>query len=806
MVSVRADIVTRRTYNRPLNNEGTIFETWEQTIDRVISHQRWLWERALTKILLSGMPLHDITEDMVEWVTLNEKQEEELEELRQLMLERKVCVSGRQLWLGGTDISKQRESSMFNCAFLNVETIYDIVDSFWLLLQGCGVGFMPISGTLTGFRRQINDIEIIRSTRKTKGREYNEESFFNDVWYISVGDSAVSWAKFIGKLLAGKYKAKKLVINLSQIRPGGTRLSSYGWISSGDKQLAAAIPKICEIMNNKAGNLLSELDIIEIMNLQGTILSSRRSAEIALYNYNSLHWKQFATFKNNCYEKGQTHKQQSNNSLVFRSKPTKEELEEIFDLLVKSGGSEPGFINGEAAKKRAPWWSGSNPCITADTFILTDKGLRKVSDLINNSFNAIVDNKKYNSNGFFETGVKDVYELKTDKGYTLKATKNHKILTKEGWKELGSLTNKDHVILGNTKNKTAKVTSVEYSGKEKVYDCTVDTVHRVVANGIVIHNCNEILLGNKSFCNLVEIDLAKFKNNPAELHRAITIIGRANYRQTVVDLRDGILQEAWHVNNQFLHLCGLGLTGISSVDNILTEFDLKEMKYSAIMATRSMAKELDQAYPKNTTCVKPSGTLSKIMDTTEGVHTPTSKYLFNWINFSVHDPIIAKLKESNYRCIPNPTDPTGVLCCFPVKYEDIEFEKVLVTHKDGSEEELEINNETAIDQLNRYKKWQTYYCEQNVSNTIYYTVEEIPEIINWLLKNWDIYVGVSFLFKNDPTVSAKDLGFNYLPQEYVSKETFYEYEETLLPVNLNDTDADLNISNDECAGGVCPVI
>jgi ribonucleoside-triphosphate reductase len=49
--SFRAQVLTRRTYNRPLNDEGTVFETWEQTIDRVIEHQRWLWRRALGRAL-----------------------------------------------------------------------------------------------------------------------------------------------------------------------------------------------------------------------------------------------------------------------------------------------------------------------------------------------------------------------------------------------------------------------------------------------------------------------------------------------------------------------------------------------------------------------------------------------------------------------------------------------------------------------------------------------------------------------------------------------------------------------------------
>lgn len=135
-VSTRAEIITRRSYCRPLNDEGTTFESWEQVVERVINHQRWLWERALTSTKLPDMPLHDITEDMSEWVRLDNEQEWELYELGELMLERKALPSGRTLWLGGTSIAKKREASMFNCSHISLETIYDFVDAFWLLLQG----------------------------------------------------------------------------------------------------------------------------------------------------------------------------------------------------------------------------------------------------------------------------------------------------------------------------------------------------------------------------------------------------------------------------------------------------------------------------------------------------------------------------------------------------------------------------------------------------------------------------------------------------------------------------------------------
>lgn len=138
MTSTRAQVVTRRTYNRPKNDEGTIFETWTETSKRVISHQRFLWERALTHAEYSEIPLRYITETNpdIEWTKLSYEQELELQELEELLVERKLAVSGRTLWLGGTDIARRREASMFNCSFTNVETVYDLVDVFWLLLQG----------------------------------------------------------------------------------------------------------------------------------------------------------------------------------------------------------------------------------------------------------------------------------------------------------------------------------------------------------------------------------------------------------------------------------------------------------------------------------------------------------------------------------------------------------------------------------------------------------------------------------------------------------------------------------------------
>ncbi|MEX1012324.1 MAG: ribonucleoside-triphosphate reductase, adenosylcobalamin-dependent [Waddliaceae bacterium] len=664
----RAMATSLRTYHRPKRAGETLLESWEDVVERVISHQKWLWERALGR-------------------DLNDLEDNELEEVRALIINRKVAPAGRTLWLGGTDLAKKRESSMFNCSFTHVETVYDVVDVLWLLLQGCGVGFKPVTGTLNGFRSPLQEIQVIRSQRSEKGgNPHNLESWDPETrtWTIKVGDSAVAWAKSVGKLIAGKYHARKLILDFSEIRPAGTRLKGYGWISSGDEQIAKAFKAIAKILSDRADQLLTRMDILDIVNWLGTILSSRRSAQIALFEFGQPEWDDFALAKKEWWLKDNAHRQQSNNSLLFRNKPSRKEMEKIFDIMLEAGGSEPGMINAEEAERRAPWFKGCNPCC-------------------------------------------------------------------------------------------------------------------------------EILLGNKSFCNLTEVNVLAFKGDKVGLERALYLAGRMNYRQTMVNLRDEILQEAWHFNNEFLHLCGVGLTGLRARPD-LTAYDYKRMRNITVSAAYSMANALDSPLPKNVTTIKPSGTLSKIMGTEEwgevpeGIHKPLGKYLFNNITYSKHDPLVDKFRQAGYSIIEKPYEPESVLVKFPVQYENVPFDRRSVTRKNGKVEEVEVNADSAVDQLECYRLLQETWCEQNVSNTISYDPSEIPQIIDWFMENWDTYVGVSFIFRNDPTKNAQDLGYAYLPQEVVTEEDYNEYVSNLKEIDYGEVFMiDTDPVEEACVGGACPV-
>lgn len=657
--SFRAQLVTRRTYNRPLNDAGTVFETWEQTIDRVIGHQQWLWERAKADVL-------------------SQAEHRELSELRALLLARKVSLAGRTLWLGGTDIAKDREASMFNCSFLQVQTVHDVVDAFWLLLQGCGVGFEPIPGVLNGFSRPM-EIEVIRSANGTeRGWEHNEAHYEDggSTYRIIVGDSAEAWAKSVGKILAYKGQATKLILDFQEIRGPGARLRGYGWISSGDATVSVALAKIAEILNRRAGQLLTRIDILDVLNHLGTTLSSRRSAEIALVPWNDPEAEAFAYAKRNSWETGNSQRAQSNNSVVFYEKPSKAELRGVFAMMLEAGGSEPGFINGAEARRRAPWFKGVNPCA-------------------------------------------------------------------------------------------------------------------------------EILLGNRSFCNLCEVDVAKFNGDFRGLQEAVRLVARANYRQTCVDLRDEVLQGSWHELNQFLHLTGVGLTGLVRWDKLGDAYALTALREEARYGVDTMADELGLPRSKAVTTVKPSGTLSKVMDTTEGCHKPLGRYVINNIRFSSHDPLVQVCRDAGYKVFNDPYGGDAVLISVPVSYDDVEF--------DLSPTGIPVNLESAVAQLERYRWLMEHYVDHNCSVTISYDPTEVQAIVDWLYRHWDSYVGVSFLLRADPTKTAADLGYPYLPQEVVSQADYEAYVATLKPIDIEAGPVTDLVSieaagpEEGCATGACPI-
>lgn len=652
-------MIERRTYLRPLNENGTDFETPVQALDRVMGHQRYLWESALNR-------------------PLNKTESDELDELRWWIEQKKLSLSGRVKWMGGTDLVKERASGAFNCSYTHAETPADLVDIFWLLLQGCGVGFKPRPGLLHGFPSTIKNVRFVPSIRTDKGGAEETTSTIEDgVWTLKFGDSAKAWSKALGKLLATKARVHTLVMEYSELRPGGKRLKGYGWLSSGWEPLKDGMNIIVDVMMRKAEQQLDAVDILDIVNALGTVLSSRRSAQIGLLDSDHKDIGDFATAKVDRWANGKGHREQSNNTIMFVERPAREKIVTLLHIILATG--DPGFANLREMQRRAPEADGGNPCF-------------------------------------------------------------------------------------------------------------------------------EILLSSKGFCNLVQVVWSRFNGAFADLKRAQWIAGRANYRQTCVSMRDGILQLRWDDNQKLLRLCGVSPTGYVSWEGMNNPEMLEAVRDAAIDGANSMADELGMARPRRVTQVQPAGTSSKSLgldgdEVHEGAHCALSRWIFNNVNFSALDPMVDRLKAANYHTFPNPVDPTGVVVRFPIEYPA----SPLFTKVTRGDEELEIYTESAIAQLERYRILMKHYVQHNVSLTVSFDEHEIEEMADWFMENWDDYVGVSFLKRNDPSRTAADLGFAYLPQEAVSRSTYEAYASTLLPVSLSDDLSDELLQMDDCSTGACPV-
>jgi ribonucleoside-triphosphate reductase len=207
-----------------------------------------------------------------------------------------------------------------------------------------------------------------------------------------------------------------------------------------------------------------------------------------------------------------------------------------------------------------------------------------------------------------------------------------------------------------------------------------------------------------------------------------------------------------------------------------------------------MAEELGGPLPKLVTTVKPGGTQPKVMDTTEGCSKPAGRFIFNNVNFSVHDSLVERLSAAGYRTFLNPNEQDAILVTFPVQYPEIQFDR---------SGDKWVNQETAIEQLERYKMLMDNYVDHNCSITVSYDQAELEDIASWVHDNWDHYVGVSFLKRTDPTKTAQDLGYQYLPQEVVTREKYEEYANSLQDVDVWEEGEQIDV--EDCAGGVCPV-
>ena len=244
--------------------------------------------------------------------------------------------------------------------------------------------------------------------------------------------------------------------------------------------------------------------------------------------------------------------------------------------------------------------------------------------------------------------------------------------------------------------------------------------------------CGEIMLRDMEFCNLSEVVVRAEDNLDTLLDKVETATWLGVIQSSFTYFP--YLREGWKKNCDIEALLGVSLTGQMDNPTLMTSEALKALKSRVLRISRKASGILGTKMPAATTCVKPSGTVSQLVDSSSGVHPRFSEYYIRRYRIAARDPLFRLMRDSGIKATPEvgqkKKDATTWVLEFPVKSP-----KGCITRKDVS----------ALDQLHHYKKLQHNWCEHNASMTVYVREDEWFEVGNWVYQNWDIINGVSFL-------------------------------------------------------------
>jgi hypothetical protein len=240
------------------------------------------------------------------------------------------------------------------------------------------------------------------------------------------------------------------------------------------------------------------------------------------------------------------------------------------------------------------------------------------------------------------------------------------------------------------------------------------------------------MLRDKQFCNLSEVVVRPEDDLDSLLDKVETATWLGVIQSSFTDFP--YLRKEWKKNCDVEALLGVSLTGQMDNPSLMNSEALKALKSRVLRISRKASSIMGTKMPAATTCVKPSGTVSQLVECASGVHPRFSEYYIRRYRIAARDPLFRLMKDSGIKANPEvgqkAKDATTWVLEFPVKSPD-----GCVTRKDV----------TAMEQLKHYKNLQHSWCEHNASMTVYVRDEEWFEVGNWVYKNWDIINGVSFL-------------------------------------------------------------
>ena len=633
-------------YSRWLEEEGRR-ETWDETVDRLIVFFRNHVE--------NNLGVKDQLDDK-DWNMI-----------RNSILSLEVMPSMRSLMTAGPALERENIAG-YNCSYIPVDHPKSFDEILYILMNGTGVGF-SVERQYINELPTIPDIEFERT---------------DDV--ISIADSKEGWARAFKDLISYLYTNRIPKIDVSKIRPAGSRLKTFGGRASGPQPLVDLFDFTIRKFEEARGRKLSSLECHDIVCKIGEVVvvgGVRRSALISLSNLSD---SRMRMAKSGAWSFTNPERALANNSAVYTDRPDTGIFMNEWQSLYESKSGERGIFNRRSAQNKAA------------------QNGRRISDI------------NFGTNP-----------------------------------------------------------------------------------------CSEIILRPNQFCNLTEVVCrpADDKNILARKIRVATLLG--TIQSTLTSF--GYLRKRWLDNTAEERLLGVSLTGI--MDCKLLNFSPLTLDYSAqitylsdtlnylrnvaVTTNKKWSEKLGINQSTAITCVKPSGTVSQLVDSASGIHTRHAPYYIRTVRADVKDPITIFMKEHG---IPNEPDLMSpehtTVFSFPIKANT------------NSKFRNDLN---AIQQLEIWKTYAEHWCEHKPSVTVSVKENEWVEVGAWCWKNFDHLSGVSFLPYSDHT-------YKQAPYQEISKEEYVRVKKTMPKKaidwsQLKDFEEEDNTTGSQelaCTGGVCELV
>jgi ribonucleoside-triphosphate reductase len=306
--------------------------------------------------------------------------------------------------------------------------------------------------------------------------------------------------------------------------------------------------------------------------------------------------------------------------------------------------------------------------------------------------------------------------------------------------------------------------------------------------------CAEIMLRSMGLCNLSEV-IARAGDTYDQLEAKVEVaVITGTYQSMLTNFRH--VRSGWKKNQEEERLLGVSITGIMdhevlSQTSTLAALWLRDLKKHALEVNKMWSEKLGINQSVAVTTVKPSGTVSQLVDSASGIHPRYSEYYIRTVRADKKDPLAQLMRQQGFPvedCFNKP-DTTDIFS-FPVK---------------GPEQAVFRNDRTAIEQLEHYLMVLDNWVEHNVSITVYVKDHEWLEVGAWVYKHFDKVAGVSFLphsdhsYKQAPYTECTEAEFEALN----AKMPAFDWDALAL---FEQDDTTVNTKEMACTAGVCEIL